>query len=93
MGGLNREVLRCSLGSLAGAKAERAVRRKGPGQREGRTLPGGMAASINGADRSGNSREELKATSVEVMFRMKGLTMLWAQSHQPYFIGVTAAVK
>jgi hypothetical protein len=92
MGGVNREVLRC-IGSLDGAKAERAVRRKGPGQRDGRALPSRVAAFINGANRSGNSREELEATSVEDMFRMKGLTMLRAQPLQPYFIGVSAAAK
>jgi hypothetical protein len=64
-------------------------RRKGRAQ----TLPSPVAAFSNDANRSGNSREELNATIIEVVVRMKGLTMLRTQPHPPYSIGVTAEAK
>ena len=91
--GANREVLACRVGCLAGVKPERTQRDEGCADRERRALPSLVAAVISDADRSRNSREELKATSVEVMVLMKGLTMLRASSYLPYSIGVTTAAK
>ena len=74
-------------------KPERTQRGKGRAHRERQVAPSFVGAVISGANRGGNSREELKATSVEVIFLMNGLTMLRAQSHQPYAIRVIAAAK
>ena len=91
--GINREVLACRVGCLTGVKPERTHSGKGCAHRERRALPSLVAAVISGANRSGNSREERKATIVEAMVLMKGLTMLRASSYQPYSIGVATAGK
>jgi hypothetical protein len=82
-----REVLACRVGCLTGVKAKQRC-----AHRERRALPN-LVAAVSGANRGGNSCEELKPTSVEVMVLMKGLTMLRASSYQPYSIGVIAAAK
>ena len=83
----------CRFGCLARVKLERTQRGKRRAHGDRRALPSFVTSASSGVNRSGNGREEPEAAAVEAMVLMKGLTMLRAQSYQPYAIRVIAAAE